>query len=180
MTTGSIIIRRVWRSQAVALVVFGLLSVAAIVLSKMFPALVVRGDLLEVSGTKVRLALPLLWFGPALWLGMIVFRIYNVRYVADGRGIEVYDGILSLGQQITRVRYEDIRSIESDQTLLDRLLDIGTVQIGTAASTGVEMHLEGIAAPKSVQEFIQNERDRRQLVAGVPETGSALAQSSGT
>ncbi|NDC38649.1 MAG: PH domain-containing protein [Proteobacteria bacterium] len=163
MNTGTIVMYKVWRSEAPALLMLGVLCAGAIQLSRMFPSLVVRGRLFEVGGTAVTLALPILWLIPVAWLSMILFRIYNVRYVADSRGIEARSGILSFAQQITRVRYEDVRSIESEQSILERLLDVGTVWIGTAASTGVEVHLAGVAAPKSVQEFIQNERDRRQL-----------------
>jgi len=176
MSNGVIVIRKVWRSEAVALLGFVLLSVAAVALSRMFPALVVRGELLQLGSTKIRLALPILWLVPAGWLSMIMFRIYNVRYIADARGLEVYIGLLSLAQQITRVRYEDVRSIESDQTLIERLFDVGTVQIGTAASTGVEMVLEGVSAPKSVQEFIQAERDRRQMAQEPVGAVDALSQ----
>ena len=175
MSSGVIIIRKVWRSEAIALLGFAVLGVATAVLSRRFPGLVVRGELFSVGGSTLRLALPVLWLVPAGWLAMIAFRIYNVRYVADTRGIEAYRGILSLSQQITRVRYEDVRSIESDQSLLERLLDVGTVQVGTAASTGVEMLLEGIAAPKSVQEFIQNERDRRQTALPAMEDGAPVS-----
>jgi uncharacterized membrane protein YdbT with pleckstrin-like domain len=161
MTGGSIRIPKVWRSEAGALIVFVVLCLGSVVLSKRFPSLVVTGELVSIGGKTLWLTLPILWCLPVGWLSMIVFRIYNVRYIADTRGIEACEGVLSLSQRITRVRYEDVRSIESDQTLLERLLDVGTVEIGTAAVSGVELAMKGIAAPKAVQEFIQNERERR-------------------
>jgi hypothetical protein len=46
--------------------------------------------------------------------------------------------------------------------LLDRILNVGDLQIGTAATSGVEMVLSGIAAPYEVQDMMQKERDGRQ------------------
>ena len=91
-----------------------------------------------------------------------MLKIYNVRYCVDKRGVEARTGILSNNQRITRVRYEDIRSLDTHQSLLDRFLDIGQVEVSTAASSAVEMVLAGIAVPEDVKRMLERERDKRQ------------------
>jgi uncharacterized membrane protein YdbT with pleckstrin-like domain len=159
---GSIPIPRVWRSEIGGLVFLAVAALVAIGLTKQFPGSILVGELFSLGFSVVYLKLPLFFLIPAIcWINLL-FRIYNVRYSADTRGIQAVVGILSLNQRIIRVRYEDVRSIETDQTVIERLLDVGDVEIGTAGTAGVELTLAGIGAPKEVQEMIQAERDKRQ------------------
>lgn len=156
------IIPKVWRSELSRLLLFFILSPLAVYMSHEFPFTVVRGELVTMFGQKIFLTLPLLGLVPLGIILLSIFNIYNVRYSLDSRFIEARRGILSFSQSITRVRYEDVRSLESDQSLVGRLLDVGAVQVGTAASGQVEIVLDGIASPTEVQERIQRERDARQ------------------
>jgi uncharacterized membrane protein YdbT with pleckstrin-like domain len=139
----------------------------SVYLSRRFPGTIISGRLFDVGSLRMTLDLPLLWFLPISVLGMALIQIYDVRYVVDTRGIETKVGILGLNQKIVRVRYEDIRSVEVVQTLWDRFLNIGQVEIGTAATGAVEVVLSGVAAPHEIQQMIQNERDRRQRLSVV-------------
>jgi uncharacterized membrane protein YdbT with pleckstrin-like domain len=140
------------------------LCMLSVVLSRQFPGSVMSGEVFRLGSFRLMLSLPLFWLMPLLAFVATASRIYNVRYVIDTRGVEARVGILSLNQRITRVRYEDIRSVETDQTLLGRLLDYGVLEISTAASDAVEVSLEGIAAPKEIQDLLQKEREARQRI----------------
>ena len=168
MAAQTIDIRKVWRSELRGVISFAAVGALSVYLSNKFSATVINGELFTVNGETLFLKLPILWLAPAGWFSALVFRIYNVRYSADTLGIEAREGILSMSQKITRIRYEDVRSIETDQTLFERLLDVGTVEVGTAGTAGVEMIMEGISAPNAVQDFIQNERERRQTIDPAP------------
>ena len=161
MLEAQIKIDRVWRSQLTRVVLFLILSPISVWLSIRFPASVVHGALFSFGDSSVVLRLPLFWFIPAFVIGQAIAKIYDVRYVIDSGGIESKIGILSLSQTITRIRYEDIRSIDSRQTLSERMLGIGTVEMGTAASAGLEMTFTGVANPLEVQKLLQAERDAR-------------------
>ena len=181
---GRITIPKVWRSEFAGIIVFLVLCIASVVLSMHFPASVMTGKLLTIGSTTFYLSLPLYWLVPFGWLSILIVRMYDVSYVADARGIEAYEGILSLRQKVMKVRYEDIRSIEFDQSLFERLLDVGEVDIGTAGLSSVEMVLCGVASPKAIQDFVQNERDRRQhikpeLDGPTPEAADLVAEQGG-
>lgn len=162
MSSSVKVVPKVWRSEVMLVLLFFIFSPVAIILSSKFPLSVIHGELISLFGAKIFLDLPLLGLVPLGFVAVAAYRIYNVRYALDSRFIESRQGILSFRQSITRVRYEDVRSLESDQTLLGRLLDVGSVQIGTAASGQIEIVLSGIASPTEVQERIQRERDARQ------------------
>ncbi len=156
---------KVWRSEIPRLAVFAMLCVLAVVLSRELSGSVISGELLTLGDTRIDLHLPLFWLLPLGSLLELLYRIYNNRYSIDPTYVEARTGILSLNQQVVRIRYEDIRGVESDQGILGRLLDFGDVQVGTAASSEMEVVFHGIAAPKEVREMIERERDRRVLLA---------------
>jgi len=162
---GTVHIPRTWRSQLKTALLFLASCPITVMLSHLFPQTVIVGPLITLFGHEIVLFLPLLWFIPAGILMAAIINIYDVRFIVDTRGIETRVGILGLNQRIVRVRYEDIRSVEVAQTLWDRVLDVGTVQVGTAATGGVEVEFSGVAAPHEIQKMIQSERDKRQRLA---------------
>jgi uncharacterized membrane protein YdbT with pleckstrin-like domain len=165
MIEQKVVIRKVWRSELVRMAIFVIFCVSAPLLSRQFPGSVITGPLFSLGNQTVLLSFPLYWLFPFVSFVDLVIRIFNVRYVVDPTGIEAWDGILSLRQSITRVRHEDVRSIETDQSLIQRFLDVGNIYIGTAATGGVEVVFKGISMPKKVQTWLQTERDEVQKKA---------------
>jgi uncharacterized membrane protein YdbT with pleckstrin-like domain len=168
MINGRIIISKTWRSEIPRLIVFFVSIISAPILTEIFPGSIVRGPIFTLGDSTVFLSLPLYWLTPLTALFELIAKIYNVRYYIDSQGIESWDGILSIRQVITRVRHEDIRSIETDQSLLERFLDIGTVAVGTAATSGIEIALRGVDSPKKLQQFLQAERDEVKKTSQAP------------
>lgn len=159
MIEGKVIISKVWRSELVRVTLFIILVFASPILSAALPGSVIKGPLFSTSQSTFFLSFPLFWLLPFFSFVDAAFRIYNVRYVVDSQGIEAWEGILSLRQSITHVRHEDIRSIETDQGVLERVLDVGEISISTAATGGVEVQFKGVSKPKQVQNWLQAERD---------------------
>jgi len=95
----------------------------------------------------------------------LIWPIYDGYFKIDNRGVELKTGVLSINQKIVRVRYEDIRSIEVAQSILDRVLDVGTIGVASAATEGIEIAYNGVAAPREIQDLMQSERDRRLRLA---------------
>jgi len=162
MASGSVVIPRAWRSEISTAVAFILLCPVAYALTVYLPFTVITGPLIEIQGMVINLSLPLAIFIPAGVLFQGLYRIYNVRYLIDPRGLEARHGILSPNQMIVRIRFEDIRAMDVQQSVIDRLLDIGKMNISTAASSDVEIVMTGIGAPYYFRQVIQFERDKRQ------------------
>jgi uncharacterized membrane protein YdbT with pleckstrin-like domain len=165
MSNGAVVIHKVWRSEIVRVVIFFVLCIAAVLLSRYFPRSIITGELIRWGETRIDLDLPLFALMPMVAFGDLIARVYDVRYTLDEHGIEGREGIVSLSQSIIRLRYEDIRMVEFDQSLIERALDIGDLQVGTASSAEVELIMRGIASPREVQLMIQRERERRMAAA---------------
>jgi membrane protein YdbS with pleckstrin-like domain len=164
MNQGIVVIPKTWRSELLSAILFVLFCPVAYFITIYLPFTVVTGPLFDIGSTRITLSLPLASFLPAGALLRGVYRIYNVRYFLDSKGIEARQGVLSLRQRVIRIRFEDIRALEVGQSLVERLLDIGQLEASTAASNDSEIIMMGIASPYNFKRVIQLERDKRQSV----------------
>ena len=86
----------------------------------------------------------------------------------DPRGIEAKVGLLSLNLRQPRLRFEDIRGVEPSQTIVERVLGIGDILVGSAMSDEVEIVMTGVPSPREVQNFLTNEIEKRiQSLGGI-------------
>lgn len=157
-----------WRSQIFPLIGFFLMSYLCIVASRseFLDWTVIQGKLFTTGSRVYFLHLPLLSLLPAFLIGRVLFFMYNARYIIDNKGVEAQIGLVSLSLRQPRLRYEDIRGVEPKQTLLERILGIGNVLIGSAMTFEVEIVMEGVTSPRAIQLLIGNERDRRLRTLG--------------
>ena len=150
-----------WRSQLFPLCGFLILSILAVKGSHYLQWTIIAGKLFSIGETTFYLYLPLLSLMPGFVLGKILIYIYDSKYIIDERGVEAQIGLVSLSLRQPRLRYEDIRGVEPNQTIWERILGIGSVLIGSAMTQDVEIVMEGVANPRAIQLLIGGERDRR-------------------
>lgn len=148
-----------WRSQLIPLVGFFILS-GLTVWASGFPYMVLKGKLFALFGTTYFLDLPILVLIPGFLLGRVLLSIYDAQYIIDERGVEAHIGLVSLNLRQPRLRWEDIRGVEPNQTLWERILGIGSVLIGSAMTQDIEIIMSGVGNPRAIQLIIQGERDR--------------------
>lgn len=77
--------------------------------------------------------------------------------------LRVYPGRVTLERGVFSKCYreflaKDIRSLDIDQGVLDRLVDIGTLTISTAATVDASEEIEGVPHPKLLRELIISQR----------------------
>jgi len=82
----------------------------------------------------------------------ILLRIYPGRVTVE-RGL--------FSKSFREFRARDIRSIDIDQSFLDRVLGIGDLSISTAATTDASEQLKGIPRPHDVRDLILTQREGR-------------------
>ena len=156
---GQITVHKTWRSEIGLVLLFFTLLAFTPYLSKLLPFSVIHGEIWRFEdGRKIYLNLPFFWLAPAFLLGVILIRIYDVKYTLFENHLEARYGIVSFKQKVVRIRYNDVRGIEIIQSLTDRLLGIGIVEISTAASGAVDVIMEGVPAPSKLQEYILAKR----------------------
>jgi len=81
-----------------------------------------------------------------------VLRVYEDR-VSLERGL--------LSKQVSDVFIADIRDIQVNQTLMQRMFGIGDVEIGTAAVEGWEEAAEGLPDAKGIRDLILSQRRKQ-------------------
>jgi len=150
-----------WRSQLMYIALFLILSILTVVVSRYVPALVVAGSLFSIGKTTLYLYLPILTLIPGAVLGKILINMYDAKYIIDDDGVEAQIGLVSFNLRQPKLRWEDIRGVEPNQTIWERLFGIGSVLIGSAMTQDVEVVMAGVANPRAIQLLISAERDRK-------------------
>jgi membrane protein YdbS with pleckstrin-like domain len=78
-------------------------------------------------------------------------------YTVTSRRVIVERGFLS--SRRTEILIRDIRNISCEAGVAERLLGIGTVSVGTAATGGMEIRMPGIPSPQTVANVIDRLRN---------------------
>lgn len=151
-----------WRSQFLNLIGFFITSIGAVWVSQeLAKYVVITGELFSTSSTQYVLNLPILALVPGFFLVKVLINIYDAKYIIDDAGIEAQIGKMSLNFSQPRIRWEDIRGVKPEQTIWERILDIGTVSVGSAMTQETEIVMKGVASPRSIQLLIEHERAKR-------------------
>lgn len=161
MAEKEFLIYKTWKSEY-KLVIGMLLSMfLCVFLSNNFPKTVITGELFSLGSEDVFLSIPIFWIVPLGFYLLALIHIYNVKYCLTSKGIEMTTGILSTRKRSVKIRYEDIRSVETTQSIFERILNIGTVEIGTSATGAIEIMFVGVDSPQELQSLVQREKGRR-------------------
>lgn len=149
-----------WRSQIAKLFLFFLLCIITVTVSILWPQYtVIKGKLFEIGSSVYYLHLPILALAPGFVLGQILLAVFDAEYIIDNSGVEARVGLVSFSLIQPRLRYEDIRGVEPKQTLTERILGIGTLLVGSAMMSDVEIVMVGVPNPRAIQQYINRRRD---------------------
>jgi uncharacterized membrane protein YdbT with pleckstrin-like domain len=87
----------------------------------------------------------------AMLLGM--YRRMSWRYLIDDHNIESYQGVLA--RRVHSIRVGDLRNINVNQSVMQRLLGVGDVEFSSAAGGEVEVIFFGVDDPMGVKTMAQ-------------------------
>ena len=73
------------------------------------------------------------------------------------RKVMMQSGIIS--RKTSEVGMRDIRSINMSQGILERIFGLGTVQISSAGTGGIEVEFKGIKNPATVRDQVRKTKD---------------------
>jgi len=90
-------------------------------------------------------------FGALLHKNSQVFTVTNKR-VKSKKGI--------LARTTREVALKDIRSINLKQSIIERLCSLGTIEIGSAGTAGIEVSFNGIVQAPKIKNTIAELKDR--------------------
>lgn len=136
---------RAWRSQIGFLLAWGLVAV--------LPA--VAGIAIQGSGVDPR------WIGLSMvmlaaLIGVAVVRRFWVHYAVSDRRVHLRRGIAARSVQTTNL--SRVQNLNLRQSLLDRVLGIGTLDFDTAGTgeSDSDFAFDGIADPAGLQQRVLN------------------------
>ena len=141
--------RPAWRNQWFAIVL------AVILIAWMLGASVWRlfGD----GGYWAGLFLYVAPVALAALISTILYRHYSWRFIVDGERIESRQGLIA--RRIQSIRIRDLRNVNVEQSIVQRILGIGNIEFSSSAGGGVEVVFVGVAGPLEVRGLVQRLRN---------------------
>lgn len=89
-------------------------------------------------------------------IAVVVMFFYAHRYIIGRNTVESHVGIVA--RRVQRLEYVKITGVEIDQSVIERMLGIGRIEIATANTGGVEVCFMGVARPMLVQEEVSRRK----------------------
>ncbi|MHB8742902.1 MAG: PH domain-containing protein [Sulfuricaulis sp.] len=91
-------------------------------------------------------------------LTTILYHRYLWRYTINTENIESCRGLI--GRQVRSIRLQDLRNINVNQTLMQRILGVGDVEFSSSAGSDVEVVFFGVHDPMGIKALAQRLQDR--------------------
>ena len=94
-------------------------------------------------------------------IGLIILlvwylRCYGTRLTITNKRTKLRTGILS--KQINEVYHRDVRNVRLSQTFLQRIFDVGSLEISSAGQADVEIAVSGMPSPEKMKAIIDENR----------------------
>ncbi len=86
-------------------------------------------------------------------VAVMIYRRYSWRYLIDGETIESREGMIA--RKVHSIRVRDLRNINVNQTLIQRILGVGDVEFSSAGGSGIEVVFSGVSHPMQVKSLAQ-------------------------
>lgn len=146
MNTINVNLRPAWRNYWLGL----LLTVLLLLMSAL--AAISGGEAGWGLDARVWLLLAL------LALGFVAVKRFSWKFTIDESRVARHYGLISRNQQSVRIK--DLRSIELNQTLMQRIFGIGDLAFYSAGSAAAEVKFVGIKSPAAWRDKIDTIMDQ--------------------
>jgi uncharacterized membrane protein YdbT with pleckstrin-like domain len=103
-----------------------------------------------VASVAVGVVIAVVLFAIMIVVGFV--KRMATTYMVTNQRLYIRRGILSKAEQQTRI--DRVQNVNTNQTLLQRVLSVGTVDFDTAGTDDSEFRFVGIADPGSVVHFV--------------------------
>ena len=86
-------------------------------------------------------------------IAVVIYRRYSWAYTIDSETIESREGLIA--RKVKSIRVQDLRNINVNQSLLQRIMGVGDVEFSSAGGSGVEVTFRGVDDPLKVKALAQ-------------------------
>ncbi len=99
---------------------------------------------------------PILFIVPAVLLMKALYIIYNEKFILTPQYMIHVSGRLNWKERTVRLEYSRIQEIEIDQTILQKIFNLGDVIVlPVAGSSATNIHMHGARSPRMVKDAIR-------------------------
>jgi uncharacterized membrane protein YdbT with pleckstrin-like domain len=116
------------------------------------------------SGTGIAILAGVVALALVLLFGFL--KRLSTRYVITTERLHIRRGILSKATQETRI--QRVQNVNTDQSLFERLLQVGTVDFDTAGTDDSEFRFVGVADPRNVVRAVDRAQRSQSAQTGDP------------
>ena len=134
------------------------LGVLALVLTLRYAESVQVLELLQLGDSSLSIGIPLFGIVPILSAALVIHRLYDRRYVIASDYVRSVSGLLSMRKQDMRIAFQDVRGVEVDRSLYQRIVNVGDMPSGSAMQAGVEVQFLGVRNPSRYRDIILSRR----------------------
>lgn len=154
--------KSIW-SQGPSILLFIILSAAALYLTIKFPASI-QYSVIKFSDTII-LSIPLPGFAlvPILLGVKILHSLFDARYEINLEYVRSIHGLISLRKRDVRLEYADLRGVEIDRGLYGRVVNTGDLKIWSLMPSEVELLLAGVRNPSFYRDLIMERKKSHPL-----------------
>jgi uncharacterized membrane protein YdbT with pleckstrin-like domain len=86
-------------------------------------------------------------------IAVVIYRRYSWAYMIDSETIESREGLIA--RKVKSIRVQDLRNINVNQSLWQRLVGVGDVEFSSAGGSGIEVVFCGVDNPLQVKALAQ-------------------------
>ena len=90
-------------------------------------------------------------------VAVVVYRRYSWAYTIDSETIESREGVIA--RRVNSIRIQDLRNINVNQSLIQRIMGVGDVEFSSAGDGGIEVVSRGVNKPLEVKAMVQRLQD---------------------
>lgn len=122
----------------------------------LLPVILVLGfiwDARNFSEVNLRVLLVLVVTLCGYLLTTILYQRYLWRFTINADNIESCRGLF--GRKVRSIRLQDLRNINVNQTLMQRILGVGDVEFSSSAGSDVEVVFFGVSDPMGTKALAQ-------------------------
>jgi uncharacterized membrane protein YdbT with pleckstrin-like domain len=134
------------------------LFIAGIYFSFLYPEYIEFIELFTIFGRTAYLPIPLFLLVPIILLAYTLHCLYDAKYILGPDYIRATYGLISFKKKDMRLEFIDIRGIEINRGIYGRLVNVGTLHIGTAMKEEEELFIEKVYNPSQYRDIIIRRR----------------------
>lgn len=86
-------------------------------------------------------------------IAVVIYRRYSWAYTINSETIESREGLIA--RKVKSIRVQDLRNINVNQSLFQRIVGVGDVEFSSAGGSGIEVVFRGVDKPLEVKAMAQ-------------------------